>query len=398
VGEADDTIVNPRRLRPELREAVCQQCHLQGVCRIAQLGKEPFDYRPGLPLEQFWAVYVRSQTAKGHPKFSSQVEQMQSSRCYTASQGQLGCISCHDPHELPTPEKRAEHYRGRCLKCHEASNCGFPLAERQKRADSCIDCHMRRFATSNIAHMVSTDHRIPRSQDYPDLEQLLPGTGNDILVSFYPDEPVGDANTASGRNLGMALMDLASTPFPDSRRQRMAQKAWPLLTRGLETSPEDPDAWHAKGYALWLAHHPEEALTAFESALDLAPRRWPTLQFAGSVAAQLRSFDLAFDYWRRAANANPYSVRSRTELARLWMIRKNWKQTEEECLAALRLDPFQPAARKILVECHIRQGKRGTAEEEFAKLLAIHPTLDKEMRTWFKELAEDETIKRLLQN
>ena len=29
---------------------------------------------------------------------------MHESRCFRASRGKMGCISCHDPHELPDPE------------------------------------------------------------------------------------------------------------------------------------------------------------------------------------------------------------------------------------------------------------------------------------------------------
>src|SRR5207249_3474992 len=53
-------IVNPARLDPALREAVCEQCHLQGESRVARRGREsPFDYRPGLPLYAFSSVFVR---------------------------------------------------------------------------------------------------------------------------------------------------------------------------------------------------------------------------------------------------------------------------------------------------------------------------------------------------
>src|SRR5262249_5754406 len=53
-------IVNPARLDPALREAVCEQCHLQGEAKVMRRGREtPFDYRPGLPLDEVWSVFLR---------------------------------------------------------------------------------------------------------------------------------------------------------------------------------------------------------------------------------------------------------------------------------------------------------------------------------------------------
>ncbi|HEV3237417.1 MAG TPA: tetratricopeptide repeat protein, partial [Gemmataceae bacterium] len=389
-GDADETIVNPRRLEPKLREAVCQQCHLQGVCRIAQLGKEPFDFRPGLPLQDFIAIYVWPRAVTDHLRFSSQVEQMQSSRCFVGSKEELGCISCHDPHELPEPKKRADHFRSRCLTCHEVTSCGLPMPERRTVADSCIDCHMPRLNLSNMAHMTGTDHRILRRRDHHEPEPPPSGTSDDILVSFYSD-PATDANPGSKRNMALALMDLASNPLSHSRRQQMAHKALPFLNEALNSNPEDPDAWQAKGYALWMTQRPEEALAVFEAALKLAPERWLTLQYAGSVAAQLGFFDVAVDYWQRAAKANPLSARSHAELGRLWMSRKLWTQAEEECAAALRLDAFHLGARKTQVECHFRQGKHEAAGQEFKTLLALHPQMEQELRSWFKELGKADT-------
>ena len=78
--ELDDTIVNPRRLEPALREAVCQQCHLQGRLRIQRRGREPFDFRPGLPLHLFWSVFVQPPEATRDRKAVTHVEQMMASR------------------------------------------------------------------------------------------------------------------------------------------------------------------------------------------------------------------------------------------------------------------------------------------------------------------------------
>ena len=81
-----------------------------------------------------------------------------------ASQGQLGCISCHDPHRLPAPATKVAYYRERCLECHEQKGCALPSAERQARGqgEDCIACHMPRPAITNVPHTAATDHRIPR--------------------------------------------------------------------------------------------------------------------------------------------------------------------------------------------------------------------------------------------
>src|SRR5262249_30888704 len=53
------TIVNPARLEPSLRNAVCEQCHLIGDHRIVRADQREEDYRPGLPFERFWTVFVQ---------------------------------------------------------------------------------------------------------------------------------------------------------------------------------------------------------------------------------------------------------------------------------------------------------------------------------------------------
>jgi hypothetical protein len=165
VDGRDLTIVNPARLEPAtLRDNVCEQCHFQGIQRIERSENASFDYRPGLPLEKFLLIMTSRFDPTLRYMAVGHVEQMRSSRCYVASSGELGCISCHDPHRLPDPASRVAYYRQGCLKCHARRGCTLPLAERREKSpgDDCAGCHMPRSAASNVAHTALTDHTIPR--------------------------------------------------------------------------------------------------------------------------------------------------------------------------------------------------------------------------------------------
>ena len=210
----DYTIVNPRHLPPALRESVCQQCHLQGV-RVRRREKQVFDYRPGLPLQRFFSVFMPAGQSKRGLQFAGQVEQMYSSRCFLASNGRLGCISCHDPHQKPTLDQRVDFYRSRCLACHDESNCQVSLSDRKNKAggDSCIDCHMQRIANTNIAHMASTDHRILRKPDPTEPGPASSGSGP--FDYFFGDQADVDGPEIA-RDLGVGLMDLAALKQADA--------------------------------------------------------------------------------------------------------------------------------------------------------------------------------------
>src|SRR5262249_26702356 len=195
---------------PALRESVCQQCHLQGSYRFARAGRGPLDYRPGLPLHYFAAVFLMKKGPRGRFDAVGQVEQMESSRCYRASGGELGCISCLDPLRLPPPSTKSEYYRVRCLECHDRRGCALPAAERQSRGpgEDCIACHMPRLAITNIPHTAATDHRIPRGTpgSTPEGPRVAPGQPADVPLMDYHWGLMSESERRdAGRDLGVAL-------------------------------------------------------------------------------------------------------------------------------------------------------------------------------------------------
>jgi hypothetical protein len=163
-GEAP-AIINPDRLEPlALREEVCGQCHLQGSDRETRFGHSPFDYRPGLPLDDFIGQNRQMLKPKSGPSADAHMDQMRLSRCYRESDGRLGCTSCHDPHRIPEASERVAFFKSGCLKCHGERGCSLPAADRLVRspADDCASCHMPRASAHEPPHVARTNHTIPR--------------------------------------------------------------------------------------------------------------------------------------------------------------------------------------------------------------------------------------------
>jgi hypothetical protein len=388
-------IVNPSRLEWPLREAVCEQCHLEALARAVRRGRGLYDFRPGLPLEDFWAVYVAAREGAEGQKAVSHVEQMYQSRCFRDSgpPAKLGCVSCHDPHVKVGPAERVAFYRGRCLTCHPSvrrpadgeHGCSLPLATRlrQRPDDSCIDCHMPRFASADIAHTASTDHRVPRRPGAPPAGPgPAPVTADLPVASFYGDRlPAGDPEAA--RDLGVVLVQLGTEGKAPGATA--ARRAIPLLDAALRRHPDDLAALQARADALLLQTRLQEALAGYEAVLARAPRRELALRAAASAAQDLRQTDQALGYWRRAAEANPWMPLYRSHLTPLLAEAGDWDGAGEHARAWVRLDPGSVEARRLWVRCLLHEGKKEEARAEFARIEALAPAERSDLRRWFAE-------------
>jgi hypothetical protein len=383
----DDTIVNPSRLEPVLREAVRQQCHLEGSDRVLRRGKQPFDFRPGLPLHQFLSVFLSSTELGVQPQFVGQVEQMYASRCYQASAGKLGCISCHDPHAVPAAAERVSFFRSRCLRCHHEESCGLPPATRRQtdKEDSCIRCHMARRGTHDIPHTITTDHRIPR---HPQQAEALPAQGLSLggmpLLHFHRDLVARD-DPAVARDLGIALMDLAMAS--PAMAERAIALGVPLLEEAVRRWPDDARAWEAKGRLLWLAGRHREAFADMEQALSQGPPAEDILEAAATMAAALGKDETALAYCRRAVEINPWEALNHINLAEVWARRREWSKVRSECAAALGINPFHVDARLLQVRYWLQAGDQEQARVEMNTVLALRPNRADELRRWFAERA-----------
>ncbi len=387
----DYSIVNPRHLPPDLREDVCQQCHLQGEERVVKAGRGTFDYRPGLPLNEFLAIFVKPLELTKGQKAVSQVEQMHLSRCYQQSGGALGCTSCHDPHRRIRETEKADYYRRRCLECHQKQPCSMPEVERRQVAaeDSCILCHMPRLQ-SNIAHTALTDHRVLRRPERDDASANagpILASGIIPLRLFHADRVDGSRLDVQ-RDFGVAVVNVARRVEGQVPIVPFVRKAQSLLEPFLKQWPNDPSGWDALGYALRKQGLLVEARNAYMQALKYAPDREQTLTDLVDLALQSRRIEDALRYQRRLVELNPHYSIYHLKLADLLHQAGEWEASDAACRRALELNIALDDARRLRIANLLRLNRRQEAEAEFQILTEASSEEKPALEAWFRSLKQ----------
>ncbi len=366
-GGGGPTIVNPAALEPGPRDAVCEQCHLI-VSRVARLDARADDFRPGMPFDRVWSAFVPAGGGTEND-FAGQPEQMHQSLCYRASQGRLGCISCHDPHVLPDPGEKAAYFRERCLRCHQNAGCRLPAQARlaRKGGDDCIGCHMPRAQSSENAHVAITNHRIPRAE---------------TKASKGPGANPGSEAAAVLVNFHQSLMSAAELAGADRERaiamgqsgsKSAAAQALPLIEAALAARPDDLAALEAKAGILGRLGRPADGLAACRLVLEHDPTRPTALEGAAYFARLAGRGQESIEYWKKAIAVNPWQFQYRGELALAQAASRDWKGAADACKEALRLNPFDLPVRRLLLRSYLHLGQRQAARAELEIILGFDP-------------------------
>jgi tetratricopeptide (TPR) repeat protein len=131
-GFPDRAIVNAGTASSAAITAQCADCHVVGS--IPDIKAAPDD-----------PSYVRS------PGLT-----LTFSRCYTESNGELSCLTCHDPHR--DDDEPVGFYETKCMTCHSQNNAS-QIACRVNPSTNCLDCHMPKIPVA-VLHSSLTDHFI----------------------------------------------------------------------------------------------------------------------------------------------------------------------------------------------------------------------------------------------
>ena len=369
-----DPIVNPSSVDFANREAICQQCHLSGTLRVLKPGKSLYDFKPGQPLSSTYTVFT--QGSVGEEKFVGHVEQMYASRCFAESNGKLGCISCHDPHSLPTEEDRVAFYRDRCLACHNEAPCSVPLDVRHETTaeDSCIVCHMPNIDTE-VRHAASTDHSIPRQLQTGRNEQT-----SQQLVAF-PDNEVAKPTK---RDRAIALARLSNREKQDLDRATL-QQATQWLRDAVRERPDDHEASEALVGMLLAKNDIDGALQVCRQVLARRPLREQTLSIAADIYAGTRNFGQAIPCLKQAIRVNPWMANYWFKLGQAYAATGQWYLCRQTAQEAKKKFPNSVGVRHLLVQSNLALRDADVAEAEFRELEDYRPVGLRSLRKAYEQ-------------
>jgi predicted CXXCH cytochrome family protein len=237
-------IVNPARLPPALRDAVCFQCHLQPA--VAMIGPRRFErgdfsFRPGEALSDYMLHVDIDEPGRSREQrfeINHHAYRLRQSLCYI--KGGITCSTCHDPHQPLKKDPRLANIVTICLGCHE----------RHTASNDCVRCHMPSRRAQDVVHVVMTDHKIQRRPPGNPTAEIAEHDSTIERVEFL------DRATAPEGTLGAVYKAVAV----------------------LRTTPLDSDA------ANFLSKH-LDATTSIVPRLDLIAAQLQQRQFAAALAS-----------------------------------------------------------------------------------------------------------------
>ena len=399
------TIVNPARLEPALRDAVCDQCHLQPSAEIAgvrRFGRSDYSFIPGNPLTDY-LVPMQVAGPDGAPSDRFEINhhsyRLRQSKCYERSEGRLSCVSCHDPHQNIAAAEQAAHYRDRCLGCHETGDfeAVHEAAAVPSNPEDCVACHLPRRRTQDVVHAAMTDHLIRRrpglNEPLSPLRETRPVLGNLPFLepSRAPEGPEremygpvamirassGASTVATDRLEGMLAMVTPEPADPqlDLLRGQPGQRRFAAAERTaraiLDRYPDNRRAKEWLGLSLLTQGKDDEAIEKLSEAAKGDPGSPEVLYNLGLALLRKDRHEEALEHLQRAVALRPnmspalyYAARTNASLNRIDEAIRGYQRV-------LEIEPSHTRAYLEIGQQLLKKGNRAEAERYYKHGLKV---------------------------
>ena len=393
--EVRSRILNPARFTPQQRDDLCMTCHLQpealAACELMprSFSRLMFSQLPGQALTDFitYLDHGTLQERRQRIQVNGHAYRMRWSRCHSASDGKLTCLTCHDPHRKVPPAEQADFYRKKCMQCHKLTDCQMEEmgSTRDPGASDCVSCHMVKVRPEDVVHVTITDHFIRRFP--PNTNLTAPrkehGTKRHALeiVPYFPkrsgEHPLwklyagfGSVNAPTAEAMQRWRLAFQQTgPHTVGAYVDVGQSlrlcgdhggAIALLTEGVEKFPNVAEVHCALGEALWVsgqldlavarlekAHELDrtnpsinrsladvysvtgqlpKARAAYERSLNLRPVNWLTWRQYAATLVKIGDLNAAVEAFRRAIALNPDDEYAFYTMGSLFAAQRRWKE------------------------------------------------------------------------
>ena len=367
-GKADPTIVNPARLSARLANDVCMLCHQGGQTYVLQPGKTLLDFRPGTPLYQTLALFKVPLTIDQRAELNRLESlppvrgsivaplwwknlNLQMSRCFHDSNGELKCIGCHVIHHSPTQANKVEYYRERCFTCHNNENCKVALAERlrQNPPNNCVGCHMPKKPVAGIPHSDDTSHRIVRQvgQPYPDYAFNQPTADLPGLVCINREGE--DANRAIP-----PLTKLRAYAEVSAKDPSLTRYYYELLDQLRTSMPDDPSVLAALGRKAITERDNAKAVEYLTRALQKGANFEATYIDFGEALANLGRIEDSARVLQQGVDTWPFSSDIQKALILRYVTLKQFQQADKALKRYVALFPEDTFMRGVMAKVEAR--------------------------------------------
>ncbi len=341
-------IVNPAKLAPDRRDAICMQCHLEGNAAIERPGKHLYQFRPGDDLSDYIRYYVRVEEPGSGLRAASQFEALAQSMCKKKSGAAMSCTSCHDPHRSVPAEERVSFYRAKCLACHSGLS-----AKHHANQPDCTSCHMPANASTDVAHTAVTDHRILRRPDIGPALLNAQATPSSLprLVPF-PASPDAEPDT---RDLALAWASMA-----EKGDNAVLKQAEQLLRKAVQESPKDPALLSSLAYVEQRRSALNDAREFYQRALAQDPNLLDAATNLGVLEANSGHLREAVTLWEGAFERAPGRSSIGMNIARAFCSAGQVEQAREFTMRVLEFNPDLESAKKLLNSLNATPPKCGS--------------------------------------